>query len=302
MGTLYKQVGKNEALMRGLEFVGPKMAMFARHATSLALEGRIKLYCWRGGQRSQSMGWLFEKAGLQPRVLQGGYRQFRRSARERISLPWKIAVVGGFTGSGKTEILRALRQMGEQVLDLEGLAHHRGSAFGAIGQPPQPSTEQFLNLIWRALDDLDPGRTLWVEDESHLVGRAAVPDELFNPMREARLYFLEAPRALRVVHLTALYGVESRAELAAAVQRIQKRLGGRDAAECIAQIEAGELAAVAERLLHYYDKQYAHGAGKRDPERVTHLRPEPEPTSMAQWVEQAAQMLITARNQLGSKI
>ena len=136
IGTLYVQVGKDPAVERGLELVGPKLADFVRQARELSAGKPLFLYCWRGGMRSGSMAWLFRTAGFKTFLLKGGYKAYRRSFIDLLDkYPWKIVVLGGPTGCGKTEILHRLQEKGQQVIDLEGLAHHKGSAFGALGEP-----------------------------------------------------------------------------------------------------------------------------------------------------------------------
>ena len=144
IGTIYKNSGKDAAVLRGLRHAGLKMADLVVQAKAIA-EGRnsVLVHCWRGGMRSQSVGWLLRTAGMDPLVLDGGYKAFRQFARATFEVPWNLRVISGLTGAGKTRVLLLLKDVGEQVVDLEGLANHRGSAFGGIGQPNQPSTEQF---------------------------------------------------------------------------------------------------------------------------------------------------------------
>ncbi|HIN86287.1 MAG TPA: tRNA 2-selenouridine(34) synthase MnmH, partial [Myxococcales bacterium] len=185
IGTLYKQSGKESAVDRGLEIVGPKMAALAREARKLGGENPIPIYCARGGMRSNSVAWLLETVGLLPVVLDGGYKQFRQWVLKRLERSLKLRVIGGLTGSGKTLILDELGKSNEQILDLEGLANHFGSAFGAIGQPKQPTQAQFENQLAWTIDHFDSDRPVWVEDESRMVGRRCVSPTLFEQMRSA---------------------------------------------------------------------------------------------------------------------
>ena len=167
VGTLYKQQGRDAAMLEGLRIVGPKMALIVEKARMLAPDGKIGVHCWRGGERSASVAWLLEKAGfIEVFTLQRGYKAFRELVLSSFSSPKKLMILGGYTGTGKTEMLALLREQGEQVVDLEGLARHMGSAYGGIGKGAQPTTEHFENLLWDELSKQDPHRTIWLEDES----------------------------------------------------------------------------------------------------------------------------------------
>ena len=149
VGTLYKQVNREAAIFAGFEFIGKKLADLARQGVKLAgRKKKLLVHCWRGGMRSQSMSWLFETTGISCALLDGGYKSFRKHVREQLALPITLKVLGGKTGSGKTLLLSRIQQLGEQIIDLEALAHHKGSAFGALGEPEQPTTEQFENHLF----------------------------------------------------------------------------------------------------------------------------------------------------------
>lgn len=262
IGTLYKKQGQQDAFERGLELVGPKMAGFVRRARALSGEtpsrpsAPLRIHCWRGGMRSGSMAWLLRTAGFAVQVLEGGYKGFRQyGARLGASVPGLLTLHGP-TGSGKTAILHALAGMGEQVLDLEALARHRGSAFGALGQMPQPNTEQFQNDLYKILHGLDRNRRIWVEGESKSIGCCYVPDGFWAEMNRAPLVELELPRSLRVERLVDEYGAFDRSALSESIGRLRKRLGGKDHDAAQQALEEGRFADVAERLLHYYDQAY----------------------------------------------
>ncbi|MCI1753371.1 MAG: tRNA 2-selenouridine(34) synthase MnmH [Flavobacteriales bacterium] len=269
VGTLYKQTGRDAALLEGLRITGPKLAGIVENATAIAPEKRIAVHCWRGGERSASVAWLLEKAGFsEVLVLRKGYKAFRTHVLASLHTAWKLNVIGGATGSGKTELLGMLRDRGAQVVDLEGLANHKGSSFGAIGQAEQPSTEHFENMLWADLARLDPHRVTWVEDESTTIGRVKIPDGFFNQMRATTVFYVDMPAERRAERLAIDYGNGSRDELAAAIGRIAKKLGPQHAKTALEQLQAGNLQAVARIALVYYDKTYAHGLSKRDPARI----------------------------------
>jgi tRNA 2-selenouridine synthase len=280
IGTAYKQVSQERAVHLGLEFFGPKMSQLVKQAKKLAPGKEVRLHCWRGGMRSGAVLWLLELAGFKVHLLDHGYKDYRRAVLASFAQPRPWRVLGGLTGSGKTDVLHHLAaEHGQPVLDLEGLAHHKGSAFGAIGQPPQPTQEQFENNLAAALTRLPPDAPIWVEDESRQIGRLTVPAALFEQLRAAPRYVLEVPRAARVAKLAAEYGAESPAELAAAIERLQKRLGGLATKQALAAIEAGDFERMVELVLDYYDKTYAYGLAPRPDEPP--LTPVPAPTCEA---------------------
>lgn len=272
VGTTYKQVGKDDAVLLGLELVGPKMADFVREARSLSSAGgEVLVHCWRGGMRSGSMAWLLNTAGLKATTLTGGYKAFRSEALTALAEPHQVIILGGKTGAGKTDILKQLAAQGEQVIDLEGLANHKGSSYGAIGQLPQPSTEQFENLIFAQWRPLDPTRRVWLEDESRHVGRCQIPMPLWQQMRTAPVAFLDVPKAVRIQRLVDEYTGIGHASLVDATRRIERRLGGLAAKQALAALEVQDYAAVADLTLVYYDKAYLHGLSQRDETTVSTL-------------------------------
>lgn len=272
IGTTYKQVGKDAAVLQGLELVGPKMAHFVREARSLSsANGEVLVHCWRGGMRSGSMAWLFNTAGLRATTLTGGYKAYRTKVLEAFAEPHQVLILGGKTGSGKTDILRQLANQGEQVIDLEGLANHKGSSYGAIGQLPQPSTEQFENLLYEQWRHLDPTRRVWLEDESRHVGRCQLPMSLWQQMRAAPVAFLDVPKAVRIQRLVDEYTGIDHALLVDATQRIERRLGGLAAKQALSALAVQDYAAVADLTLVYYDKAYLHGLAQRDETMVSTL-------------------------------
>lgn len=265
VGTLYKKQGREQAVLKGLEFVGPGMSQMASEAKKLAVDNTLLVHCWRGGMRSASMAWLFETVGVRSFTLEGGYKAYRASFHEMIAREnWNFLVLGGPTGSGKTDVLKALESMGEQVLDLEGLANHKGSAFGALGQKPQPTTEQFQNDIYEVLRHFDPQRTIWVEGESYNIGKVFIPDPLFELILKAPLIMFELNRERRLDRLVKEYGCFDKELLSQAVKKIQKRLGGLRTKEALKALEENDFRKVADIALQYYDKSYAKSLSQRN--------------------------------------
>jgi tRNA 2-selenouridine synthase len=263
VGTTYKQVNKEAAMYLGLKFAGKKLVELAKEGEKKA--GRHKtllVHCWRGGMRSRSMVWLFETLGLTCYLLEGGYKSYRRYVHEVLDRPVKLNVVGGRTGSGKTDILHELERKGEQVVDLEGIAHHKGSAFGSLGEEEQPSTEQFENMLCQTFLRLDPDRLIWIEDESRNIGKCVLPGALYARMRESKIIFLDIARELRAQHLVGHYASYEAESLKSCILKIQKKLGGDRAREALDAIERKDFYQTAMITLHYYDKAYMHSLSK----------------------------------------
>jgi tRNA 2-selenouridine synthase len=275
VGTTYKQVGKAEAMDQGLGLVGPKLRALVARARAL-FEGQssrkpLLIYCWRGGMRSGSIDWLIRTSGIPTMRCDGGYKACRTHLNQVLEAPRSYVVLGGMTGSAKTEVLHALRKSGEEVVDLEGMARHFGSAFGNLDSHAQPSTEQFANdLAWR-LEEIDARTSstsrlqpIWVENESRQIGRVHVPETFHKHLRQAPVLELERTGDDRVRHLLSMYGDASRTALTDAFERIRTKLGGQHAQAAIAHVEAGELAEAARIALVYYDKTYRHGLDQRE--------------------------------------
>lgn len=258
VGIVYTQENPNKALEEGLRIVGPKMVFFVRQAKKLSGGNTLLLYCWRGGQRSHSMSWLFDTAGISNFVLKGGYQAFRRHIKSSLQKLMPLIILGGMTGTGKTEILHVLRKKGEQIIDLEHLAHHKGSVFGAMGQGKQPTTEQFENCLFIEWNRLDPRKTVWIEDESKTIGRVFIPDELFNQMKTAPLFNLNLDRKYRISRLVRDYALFDPDDLILSVHKIERRLGGVNTNLCIEAIRQKDFQRAADILLNYYDKTYTH--------------------------------------------
>lgn len=263
IGTIYRHRGREAAILAGLECVGPTLADLARQARELAVSNRLLVHCWRGGMRSASMAWLFETIGIQTGVLRGGYKAYRRHVLASLAERRQLIVLGGMTGSGKTDLLHALSERGEQILDLEAIADHRGSAFGALGQAPQVSNEHFENRLAEAWSRLNDNRRVWVEDESQRIGTNYIPNSLYQQIKDAPLLKLQInayDRARRIVREYGRFGTDG---LIAATRRIQKRLGGERTAAAIKAIEAGNLETATLIMLDYYDRTYGYGLEKK---------------------------------------
>ncbi len=264
VGTLYKQQGKDNAVLEGLRIVGPKLATFIEQANTISPERAVAMYCWRGGMRSGSMAWLLRTAGFTVDLRKGGYKAYRQNVQESFSNAIPFTILSGPTGSGKTEILHELRNLGEQVIDLEELACHRGSAFGSLGMEEQPTIEQFENNLYHALQALDFSRRIWVEDESRKIGKVVLHGGLWENLNRAPLVLLNVPLDDRVKRLVDEYGTFGTELLRDSLLKIAKRLGGLTLTEALEALDAGNLAKVAEISLKYYDKAYRFSLEKRN--------------------------------------
>jgi tRNA 2-selenouridine synthase len=265
VGTAYKQLGKKEAVMEGFGLVGPKMQYLAEEGIRLAGSGTcVFLYCWRGGMRSNAMAFLLEKAGLEVFVLEGGYKSYRQWVRETFLIPFPMFILGGETGSGKTRVLKCMKDLGSQTIDLEFLARHKGSAFGSLENTPQPDTEQFENNLAAEIRNLNPSLPVWVEDESHTIGKVHVPDEIWFRMKKAPIFRLSVPREERIKTLMREYGVLPAARLEDSLTKIRKRLGYDKFESAIQDLQSGNLESVCRIVLDYYDKAYNYNHEKRE--------------------------------------
>lgn len=287
VGTCYKHQGRDAAVELGFDLAGPKCGEFIRQAKALAPDRQLRLHCWRGGMRSGGMGWILAMAGFQVVLLEGGYKAYRRWVRQQLAKPRALLVLGGMTGTSKTEILRAMAALGAQMLDLEGLANHRGSSFGALEMPPQPSTEHYENLIAARLMELHPDCPTWVEAESRRVGTCRVPDELFQQMESAATVEVVRPVAERLDHLVDIYGAAAVEGLVQATQRIRKRLGGQRTQAAVDHIQQGRLREASAVILDYYDRAYRY-----DLERRQKVIPQVDITGLSPTA--AAQKLLAA--------
>jgi tRNA 2-selenouridine synthase len=267
VGTTYVQVGRNEAVLLGLELAGRKMRSLCEKILAVKSE-QILVHCWRGGMRSQAMAWLFETVGKKCVVLEDGYKAFRRAVLAEMAVPRKLRILSGYTGSGKTEILAELKEQGQQVIDLEALAHHKGSAFGALGQLPQPSTEHFENMLFAELQKTDKAQPLWLEDESANIGKVQITPAFFAQMKQAETLQVLTPQAVRVQRLLKEYGNFDRSLLAESIKKVEKRLGYDKCKQALELCAAGDLEQVAKMLLDYYDKAYGIQISARKPEMV----------------------------------
>lgn len=272
VGTAYKQESRETAIKIGLDFFGPKMRGMVEAAEQIIAAGdhpdkTILVHCWRGGMRSGAVSWLLSLYGFRVYTLEGGYKAFRRWIIGHFSKEYPFRVIGGYTGSGKTDVLQELHKSGRCVLDLEKLAAHRGSAFGKTGQP-QPGQEMFENLLGMALHQLPCEEPVWIEDESQRIGDVNIPIQLWHHMRSRPLYFLDIPFDQRLDRIVEEYGNTDRERLVNSIIRIKKRLGPLETKTAVHHLIEDNVRDCFAILLRYYDKQYRKALEGRTQELI----------------------------------
>ena len=271
VGTLYKTAGAEKATLKGFELVGPRFHLIQKEALRKFPAKKLILYCWRGGMRSQILSWLLTMVGFEIFRLEGGYKTYRSFTFSWVRKPFPILILGGSTGAGKTVLLHQLQERGEQVIDLEGLANHKGSSFGSIGQAPQPTVEQFENLLAEELREMNSNQAIWVENESRRIGRIILPDAFYAQMTESPRIEVEKSEAERIGHIASEYAHLDQEELLAAVLRLHKRLGGDRTTQALEAIRAGESEIWITILLGYYDKTYEFDLQRHEPSKTIRL-------------------------------
>lgn len=318
VGTAYKQESKEKAIKLGLEYFGPKMVKMVEEVERVVDSGQlivdrkkngkkenitaegsdktVLVYCWRGGMRSAGVAWLLDLYGFKVYTLVGGYKSYRNWVLKQFEKEYPFKIIGGYTGSGKTEVLHALAQQGETIIDLEGLACHKGSAFGNLGQPQQPKQEMFENLLANALAVASENNsTIWLEDESQRIGEVNIPISIFKYMRTCRVYFLDIPFEERLNYIVKGYGCFDKEKLVNATERIKKRLGGLETQNAVSYLMEDDFHSAFRILLHYYDRLYTKS--------MNNMRENPEtlfkkiPISEAEDAEKANCIMIAAKKE-----
>ena len=271
VGTRYKQVSRENAMMVGLEYAAEHSAEYISQAKEISQGKPVLVYCWRGGQRSNAFCHLLQSVGLDSYRLKDGYKAYKGFIREEFKREIKLIIVGGMTGSGKTEKLLQMQKMGEQVIDLEGIALHKGSAFGYSPITPQPANEHFENLLYEEWRKLDFKKVLWLEDESRMIGRVQINDCLFGRIRSATVIKIVVQSSDRIKRLVEDYTEYDKQYLIDAFERISRRLGGESYQKAIAALEVDDFATAAELALRYYDNAYEYGLSKRNNNTIVEL-------------------------------
>lgn len=271
VGTSYTKEGRNQAIIEGLKLAGPSMHNKLKTACKTAREGKLLVHCWRGGMRSEAMAWLFSLGEIESVVLEGGYKAYRHHVNEILSAERQMVILGGMTGSSKTHILKYLGEKGQQVIDMEGMAHHKGSAFGSLGQPDQPTSEQFANELHHQWMHLDPDMPVWLEDESRNIGTVFLPEAFYLNMQKAPTVILMMDIKTRLPRLMKEYSAYPPELLKGSIMKISRRLGGDKAKEATWAIDSGNISKAVEITLHYYDKAYRHSIEMKNSKNIIYL-------------------------------
>jgi tRNA 2-selenouridine synthase len=295
VGTAYKQQSREAAIKIGLDYFGVKMKAMVEEAESLVQSHKsgakkalnselltpnsVLVHCWRGGMRSAAIAWLLDLYGFKVYLLVGGYKAYRKWVQEQFEIDYNFNIIGGYTGSGKTLLVHQLIKENKTVIDLEGLANHKGSAFGAIENMPQPGQEMFENLLGEALfvagcslsEGTDPSTindqrstSIYLEDESQRIGNLQIPMPLWYTMRKSPVFFIDIPFEERLAYITTDYGKLKKENLKDSILRIQKRLGGLETKNAINFLAENNYTECFRILLSYYDKWYHKGLYNRE--------------------------------------
>ncbi|MES2327978.1 MAG: tRNA 2-selenouridine(34) synthase MnmH [Bacteroidota bacterium] len=292
VGTAYKQESKEKAIKLGLSFFATKMVKMVEEVEEIIKSQKLKVktgenktvivHCWRGGMRSAGVAWLLDLYGFKVFTLVGGYKVYRKWVLLQFEKEYPINILGGYTGSGKTETLHAIAKKRQPVIDLEKIASHKGSAFGNLGQPPQPSQEMFENLLAGELKvtvdrcqmtenngaftpvngQLTSG--IWIEDESQRIGDVNIPTPFYKQMRSSQIYFINIPFEERLNFIVEHYGKFEKEKLMNAIMRIKKRLGGLETKTALGCLVENDIKGCFAVLLLYYDKLYLKSLQGRD--------------------------------------
>lgn len=275
IGTAYKKQSRRAAVNQGLEFFSERMKTIPGEIENIINKWKqesksdnnkqgILIYCWRGGMRSGAVAWLMSLYGDRIYTLNGGYKAFRNWALAQFEKKYSLRVLGGYTGSGKTDILKELEKNDKAIIDLENLANHKGSAFGSLGEQPQPSHEMFENRLavqlWKANTD---NQEIWIEDESVHIGTVGIPKVFWQQMQDSPLYFIDIPFCERVGYIEKTYSIFDKEKLIDCTLKIQKRLGGLNTKNAIQFFSENNFREAFSILIEYYDKMYLKSLNNR---------------------------------------
>jgi tRNA 2-selenouridine synthase len=270
VGILYKEAGKNKAKRLGVELVAPKIPGLIDQVEAVLAgkKGPVLVFCWRGGMRSFALATFFDLAGIPTMQVEGGHKAFRAVVRDFFAHgEWgRLLVLRGLTGVGKTRLLKMLQKDGYPVVDLEGLANHRGSAFGNLGLEPQPSQTYFEALLWDEMRRIPANGYALAEGESKHIGRLILPARVYAALQVETSLWIEATIEARV--RITLDDYPARDELKEAFLRplalIRPRLGGENHDRLLGYLHAGRWDDLArELMLLYYDPLYHHTCPER---------------------------------------
>ena len=265
IGKSYKKESRLKAIFNGLKTTIPKTTKLLKLIleTTLKDEGvsrSLRIYCWRGGMRSKAFAWLARTIGINTYLLKGGYKSYRKWVLNQFEADLPLRLIGGKTGTRKTDLLNSIEKENIYVIDLEGVANHRGSSFGSLGMKEQPSTQQFENILAESIDNFHKSKAneIWLEDESSNLGKCRIPINLYKKMKAAPIIEIIKTKDERLENLVNLYSQNSQSGLKDAVLRIRKRLGPQRTKLALEAIEKKEWSKACDAMLDYYDKCYEY--------------------------------------------
>ncbi len=265
IGKFYKKESRLKAILIGLKITLPNTTKLLEKILKTSRENKdgfksLRIYCWRGGMRSSTFAWLARTIGIKTFLLKGGYKSYRKWVLHQFEADLPIRLVGGKTGTGKTDLLNYINRKNIYVIDLEGLANHRGSSFGSLGMDKQPSTQQFENILAESLDEFRQSNAMeiWLEAESSNLGKCRIPNSLYTKMKKAPILEIIKTKNERIENLVNVYSQNPQNELKDAVNRISKRLGPQRTKEALSAIDKKEWFKACEAMLDYYDRCYEY--------------------------------------------
>lgn len=272
VGTTYVKIGKEPAIELGKSIAGEKTEYYLDAISKVVPDKQMVLHCWRGGMRSAKIAAFYADAGYKVYLLEGGYKAYRGYIRKQFSSGSPIFLLGGYTGSGKTALLKEISRLGHQVIDLEALANHKGSSFGHLGQETQPTTEQFENNLYQKWADVEPFRPLWLEHESMGIGSIYLPDTFRTAMLNGVLFFIDVPKADRIQRLVNEYACFAKSELQLVLEHLSKFMGSYQAREALLALQNDDFVKVADLTLAYYDKLYENSLTRRPVRKIVKIQ------------------------------
>jgi len=265
IGKCYKKESRLKAIFIGLKITLPitaKLLEIIQKTIKKDKDGlkSLRIYCWRGGMRSNTFAWLARTIGIKTYLLKGGYKSYRKWVLYQFEADLPIRLMGGKTGTGKTDLLNYINREKIYVIDLEGKANHRGSSFGSLGMEKQPSTQQFENILAESLDEFHKSKAkeIWLEAESSNLGKCRIPNCLYKKMKKAPILEIIKTKNERIQNLVKIYSQNPQNDLKDAVNRISKRLGPQRTKEALASIDKKEWIKACEAMLDYYDRCYEY--------------------------------------------